>query len=550
MSTIDAMHALFLRQSMEDCYSDFDYIRTHRRAVTWDDLVVTASNEAQARAYRLQIQYRLDRGFLPRQTHYHVIPDPEGRRVGSGGATLHVLCELAARQGYDAPFEGRRILVLHSGGDSKRVPQYSACGKLFSRVPRALPDGRASTLFDEFCIALAGVPARMSSGMLVMSGDVLLLFNALQVDLGLQGAACLSIKAPVETGTHHGVFLSDEEGLVRHFLHKLPVEKLEALGAVNAQRAVDIDTGAIWLDTRVMDALYGLVGGKTGVRTADFQRFVNEKVRLNFYGDFLYPMASGATLESYLHEPAENQPSEELHACRLALWETLHQVRLRLIRMSPAKFIHFGSTRELRTLMQEGERSFGFLDWRSEVQSVGVRNGAITAINCEIAPDAQVCTGCYLEDSRVCAGARIGEGCVLSNVDFSGILPADTVLHAVQLMDGRVVARIYGVADNPKAGLDGSWLSTTLTALMRGNALRDAEIFAGTEQTLWTARLYPVGANAAEALQGAFCALHMAEGTATAEECAAWRTAERWSLQESFEKADVQAMITWQTELE
>lgn len=97
-------------------------------------------------------------------------------------------------------FSGLRILVLHSGGDAKRTPQYSACGKIFSPVPRLLPDGRRSTLFDEFIINLSGIPSRMGDGMLVCSGDVLLLFNSLQLDAAGSGAAVLSIKEPVSTG--------------------------------------------------------------------------------------------------------------------------------------------------------------------------------------------------------------------------------------------------------------------------------------------------------------------------------------------------------------
>ena len=96
--------------------------------------------------------------------------------------------------------------MIHSGGDSKRVPQYSACGKLFSPVPRELPDGRRSTLFDEFMIGMAGMPARFKEGMLVLSGDVLLLFNPLQIDFTFRGAAAISIKEDVETGKDHGVF--------------------------------------------------------------------------------------------------------------------------------------------------------------------------------------------------------------------------------------------------------------------------------------------------------------------------------------------------------
>lgn len=63
--------------------------------------------------------------------------------------------------------------MIHSGGDSKRVPQYSALGKLFSPVPHELPNGRSSTLFDEFMICMSSVPSRIREGMVLLSGDVL-----------------------------------------------------------------------------------------------------------------------------------------------------------------------------------------------------------------------------------------------------------------------------------------------------------------------------------------------------------------------------------------
>ena len=124
-----------------------------------------ASNEDQASAYRTQIDERLEKGLLPAETHYAVLPDPEGKRVGSGGATFQVMRYIGEQHPEkENPFQNRRILVIHSGGDSKRVPQYSATGKLFSPVPRELPDGRGSTLFDEFIIGMSGVPSRIQVG--------------------------------------------------------------------------------------------------------------------------------------------------------------------------------------------------------------------------------------------------------------------------------------------------------------------------------------------------------------------------------------------------
>ena len=124
------------------------------------------------------------------------------------------------------------MLVIHSGGDSKRVPQYSALGKLFSPVPHQLPDGRSSTLFDEFMISMSSVPSRIREGMVLLSGDVLLLFNPLQIDYNNVGAAALSFKEHVETGKNHGVYVNGENGNVKCCLQKKPVEELRAAGAV------------------------------------------------------------------------------------------------------------------------------------------------------------------------------------------------------------------------------------------------------------------------------------------------------------------------------
>ena len=80
---------------------------------------MTASNEAQATAYRNQIENRLEKGLLPEETTYAVLPDPEGKRVGSGGATFQVMRYIADQEPErENPFKNRRILVIHSGGDS------------------------------------------------------------------------------------------------------------------------------------------------------------------------------------------------------------------------------------------------------------------------------------------------------------------------------------------------------------------------------------------------------------------------------------------------
>ena len=141
------LYSLFLSQSYHDCWDDYNRSLKLKNFPKWDYVILTASNEQQAEGFRKQIEERKD--FLPKETTFVAIPDRDGKRVGSGGATLEVLKYLHEKE---TSFDNLRILVIHSGGDSKRVPQYSALGKLFSPVPHALPNGRNATLFDEFMI--------------------------------------------------------------------------------------------------------------------------------------------------------------------------------------------------------------------------------------------------------------------------------------------------------------------------------------------------------------------------------------------------------------
>ncbi len=548
---------LFLRQSCLDAWEDYGRSLQRGSFIKWDYVVLTASNEEQASAFRLQIENRLVRKLLPASTRYVVLPDPDGKRVGSGGATFNVLRHLAAehlREGGkpgENPFAGKRILVIHSGGDSKRVPQYSAVGKLFSPVPRELPDGRGSTLFDEFIIGMSGVPSRISEGMLVLSGDVLLLFNPLQIDAQFDGAAAISIKEPVETGKNHGVFLSDGRGNVKNFLHKQSKKSLQNMGAVNSQGMVDLDTGAILLSAKLLQALYGLISTEGQPDSEKFAAFVNERARISFYGDFLYPLAAQSTLEQFYKEKPEGEYCEELRACREKIWQALSCYSLKLLCLSPARFIHFGTTSELLKLVAQEIADYEFLDWKPQVLSTpGTRDYA--SYSAYVGRRAVVGKGAYLENSYVLDDTGVGEGSIVSNLKLRNVeVPAHVVLHGLMLADGRCVCRIYGVSDNPKATAEdgAAFLGTTLAELIDRYGIDPALLWEQGSHDLWNALLYPVCDTMEEAVDRVLKLYALCTGEGDEEELARWLSAERVSLCESFNRADVNKILRWQEEL-
>ncbi len=541
---------LFLAQSYQDAQADYERARNREDFARWDYIILTASNEHQAEGFRAQLNQRRRDHFLPEGTKFAVVSDPDGKRVGSGGATLGVLRYIAEQTGR-SEFGGLRILVIHSGGDSKRVPQYSALGKLFSPVPHELENGRVSTLFDEFMIAAAGVPSRIREGMLLLSGDVLLLFNALQIDDFGDGAAAISFKEKVETGKDHGVFLRGENGYVSRFLHKQSIEALRNAGAVNEQDCVDIDTGAVLFSAKILKELFGLISKDGRIDEKACGRYINETVRLSLYGDFLYPLAEESTLEAFYGEKPEGEYSEALAEARRNVWEILHPFRMKLLRLAPAQFIHFGTTAEILHLMSEKIDAYAALGWSRHVNS-SIGRESVAGCNSVLENGAVCGKNSYLEVSYVHNGVTVGENSLLSYVDIhSGDVPPNVVLHGLKQRDGRFVARIYGVDDNPKGTLedDCSFLGGTLGEFLEKSGIETGELWEKDVKThsIWDACLYPSCETIDQAVDAARNLYKIAQGEGDVE---AWRKCERRSLKSGFAEADPEALIAWERRMQ
>ena len=524
--------SLFLSQAYRDCWDDYNRSLKLKKFPRWDYVILTASNEQQAEGFRKQLEER--KSFLPKHTKFVAIPDRDGQRVGSGGATLEVLKYLRSQE---ESFEKLRVLVIHSGGDSKRVPQYSALGKLFSPVPHKLPNGRNSTLFDEFMICMSSVPSRIREGMVLLSGDVLLLFNPLQIDYNNVGAAAISFKEHVETGKNHGVYLNGENGNVKCCLQKKSVETLRSVGAVNNSDCVDIDTGALIFSTEMMNSMYSLIA-----TPEDYDRHVNARTRLSLYADFLYPLAEDSTLEDFYKEKPEGEFCPELTAARERVWNVLRPYRMKLLRLAPAKFIHFGPTREILGLMNGGVDEYKDLGW-SRIVGSSIK-GDTAGYNSVLSSRSTIGEGCYLEVSYVHRNSKIGDHCVLSYIEVSDReIPDNVVLHGLKQRDGSFVVRIFGIGDNPK---ENKLFGRDLDELEQKLGVR---LWENSAHSLWEANLYAEADNIQDGVDAALN-LYRIVNDESAADIEQWRNAEKKSLCSGFNAADPDAIIAWNRRME
>jgi fucokinase len=128
--------------------------------------------------------------------------------------------------------ERHRALLIHSGGDSRRLPQYSPGGKLFGVLPSRTQPRGTTTVFDETLALSAAWAERIPNGLLVASGDVVLRFDASQVEWDRPGATGVAMRLDAETGSHHGVYVVGAGEQVYTFLQKPTPAEVKAAGGM------------------------------------------------------------------------------------------------------------------------------------------------------------------------------------------------------------------------------------------------------------------------------------------------------------------------------
>jgi fucokinase len=545
---------------------------------TWDLCVLTASNEQQAEAYEAQLASRRRAGLLPRHTTFRVIPDPDGARIGSGGATLRVL-SILARERQDShsgssPFQGQRILIIHSGGDSRRLPICSATGKLFARVPHELPDGRSSSLFDEFLISLSGVPMQATEGVLVASGDVLLLFDHLQLELNRPGVTGVAAAVPAEVGTHHGVYLTQQRSRrVYAFLHKPSLTRLHEAEALDANGRVQVDTGLVWIDRPTVDQWL--------VLAEQLERQIAPRVVINLYGDLLAPLAEAADLDAYLADTSDGPATPMLQRARASIWEAFRGIPFTVETVHPAIFIHFGTTFEYLQALREGMLLFGACGWQNRASSwaapfaTGRSDAQPILVNANVQAgdmrqgcllDCQLDTHLSLQgpalmshvvsqrETIVIAGGVVVEQIPLragSSSKMSALTETHGSVH--NMGAGGYVTRLYGLVDDPKISrVDGGtflnrpWAEWLAATRLTSEALWP-HVVDPPDQTLWEAQLFPVCPTRDESLDAVLWM--QSPECASPEQVERWRRAPRVSLAESYLHADVGALVREQDEI-
>ncbi len=485
----------------------------------WDAVVLTASSAKHAEHYMDEIRRRQHQGKIP-DAAYLAVADPGNRRIGSGGATLNALRVIGPRLARG--WQDARVLVIHSGGEIRRMPQYSLSGKLFGALPVRTPWGDVSTVFDELLILSSGWTERLSAGLVVASGDVLLSFVPDELDWSRPGVTGVALRQPAGIGSEHGVYIADSSGRVYSFLQKPSVAEVSAAGGLLAGDMAAVDTGLLRFDSTL---------------TAKLARLGNAAGESVPFMD-LYRHFTTALTGQWKISDGEHSVLREVHTILTGqpFWCSVLD----------GDFTHVGTTKSFHKLVT-GETDFSHLYEARQRMEVAIPEGVRSAgviIDSVLAPGTELGPASIAIECDLSVPAVIGAGAILHGACAVGRaieVPESTVLHQVPVTipHGPVgtVVRLYGVDDDPK---DAMWMGQPLADQLARLGIEEEAVWPGvpeTERILWNAELFPLGTT-----NDAWRAARWLMGSGTDYSLAEWRSARRLSLSTSTQWADMQAV--------
>ena len=225
--------------------------------------------------------------------------DPQGISLGSGGGTVYLLWSAwQAETGGDQPLlewlRGTQKVIVHAGGESRRLPAYAPVGKCFCPLPDVPGIGSGPVFrpllrdqqvpFYRRAMEEAGSKARV----LVTSGDVWIQASALEIP-ALEGDI-VGVGMPVgaETAQYFGVYLVESDALdhaqreipVCDFFQKPRPERL--LGLPREQRFL-VDTGMWFLSEEAVLMLFKACGWQR--QNERFSSRTGQPLPFDLYGE-------------------------------------------------------------------------------------------------------------------------------------------------------------------------------------------------------------------------------------------------------------------------
>lgn len=249
--------------------------------------------------------------------------DPVGARLGSGGGTTWLL--ESAREAYnpDIPMDewiGReKRILLHAGGQSRRLPSYAPSGKILTPIPvfrwargQRLSQNLLSLQLPLYERIMKIAPDSIHT--LIASGDVYIRANQPLQPIPNADVICYGLWVEPMLAKNHGVFMSKRQSPERlDFMLQKP--SIEKLGELAGSHLFLMDIGVWLLSDRAMRLLMCHSKYSDGKSMRQY----------DLYGEFGLALGDNPTL----------------------LDEEINSLSVAVLPLPGGEFYHYGTSKEL-----------------------------------------------------------------------------------------------------------------------------------------------------------------------------------------------------------
>ena len=257
--------------------------------------------------------------------------DPEGHRIGSGGGTAWLLMQAFGNrqpgsegESFDEWLSSEKRILLHAGGQSRRLPSYAPSGKLLTPIPvfrwergQQLDQDLLQLQLPLFERIMDMAPLGLNT--MVVSADVYIRATQPLPPVPQADVVCYGLWLDATVARNHGVFVSHHSSpqVLKQMLQKPSVEELQQL---QKDHYYLTDIG-LWL---LSDRAVKLLMARSGADDASTSPCAPLHY-YDLYSDFGRALGTHPLIDD----------------------EALRQLTVAIVPLNGGEFYHFGTSREM-----------------------------------------------------------------------------------------------------------------------------------------------------------------------------------------------------------
>lgn len=398
---------------------------------------------------------------------YFCTSDPIGSKLGSGGGTNWLLTDAYLHDVDNLDGETPKVtfqewlsrekrILLHAGGQSRRLPGYAPSGKILTPIPvfrwergQRIDQNLLQLQLPLYNRIMEEAPSDLHT--MIVSGDVFIRAGKLQ-QIPNADVVCYGLWVDPLLAQNHGVFLSKRETpeVLDFVLQKPSVQKL---GTLMHSHLFLMDVGMWLLSDRAVDLLIRR-SSMDSVSDSSNRNFNSSGIKnYDLYSDFGQALGQNPTIYD----------------------EEVSQLTVAVLPLQDGEFYHYGTSREMisstvaiQNLIYD-QRSIMHLGVKPH-PSIFIQNShteiSLTSENQNV----------WIENSHVNSGWTLTHNNIITGVprnNWSMTLSPDICVDVVPIGETDYVLRPYGFND-----------------AMRGDLHDDSTLFMGVPVTEWLQKHY------------------------------------------------------------